>query len=157
MLHLSHLQPLLPVYLSCKWPVYNQRTIYQCVQMSHAGNDEILYIYLHIINKEYKYFQASEPESVHCVPYSQNELQYIVLATSVCLLYVIVIYQKNNFFYIYKQSQKQQDVLDSYYVIQTEVMCKTRFTSTCHCQLYKENKQLHVFLLYYQFLEKKRC
>lgn len=56
MLHLSHLQPMLPVYLSCKWPVYNQRTIYQCVQMSHAGNDEILYIYLHIINKEYKYF-----------------------------------------------------------------------------------------------------
>lgn len=36
------LQPTFPVYLSCKWPVYNQQTIYHCVQMSHAGNDKIL-------------------------------------------------------------------------------------------------------------------
>jgi len=38
------LQPVFPVQLPCEWPVYNQHNIYQCVQMSHAGNDKILYI-----------------------------------------------------------------------------------------------------------------
>lgn len=35
---------MFPEQLPCKWPVYNQQNNYQCVQMSHAGNDEILYI-----------------------------------------------------------------------------------------------------------------
>lgn len=41
---------------SASGPVYNQHYIYQCVQMSHAGNDKILYILKNTINKEYKYF-----------------------------------------------------------------------------------------------------
>lgn len=38
------LQPMFPVQLPCEWPVYNQHNVYQCVQISHAGNDEIMYI-----------------------------------------------------------------------------------------------------------------
>lgn len=69
--------------------------------MSHAGNDKILYIYLNIINKEYKYFLASEFESVHCVPYSQNELlQYIILAKSIGPLYDVYRHILHKQFYI---------------------------------------------------------
>lgn len=75
---------------------------------------------------------ASEFESVHCVPYSQNELlQYIILAKSIGPLYVVYCHILHKQFYI--NNYKQTDVLDNHYLIQTEVMCKTNCTFSNEC------------------------
>lgn len=49
-------QAYVPCAAFYDWPVYNQHHMYQCVQMSHAGNDKYLYIFKYYKYEKFNYF-----------------------------------------------------------------------------------------------------